>query len=255
MNLHLDQSLSEGYNSSSQKIRIMSESWLGDNMYCPNCGNPRISHLANNSPVADFQCDSCGEIYELKSKHGKLGRKIADGAYATMIERISSDSNPDLFVLQYNDTFDVTRLMLIPRFFFVPAVIEKRKQLPPTARRANWVGCNILIEDIPEQGRITVIRDGIIHDHRDVIQKYSEIKQLQTKSLASRGWLMDVLNCVNAIPNDVFTLREVYAFADQLQAKYVDNQNIKPKIRQQLQFLRDKGFIEFLGRGEYRKKL
>ena len=62
MRLSFDTSLSEKYNSSAQKIRVMSESWLGDNMYCPNCGNPRISHLTNNSPVADFQCDNCGEI-------------------------------------------------------------------------------------------------------------------------------------------------------------------------------------------------
>ncbi len=30
-----------------------------------------------------------------------------------------------------------------------------------------------------------------------------------------------------------------------------ENKNIKPKIRQQLQFLRDKGYLEFLGNGVY----
>jgi len=38
-----------------------------------------------------------------------------------------------------------------------------------------------------------------------------------------------------------------------LQAKHPQNQNVKPKIRQQLQILRDRGFIEFLGNGYYRK--
>ena len=30
------------------------------------------------------------------------------------------------------------------------------------------------------------------------------------------------------------------------------NQNVKPKVRQQLQYLRDRGFIEFVSRGNYR---
>ena len=38
-----------------------------------------------------------------------------------------------------------------------------------------------------------------------------------------------------------------------LQARHPQNNNIRPKIRQQLQVLRDKGVIEFLGRGLYRK--
>ena len=31
------------------------------------------------------------------------------------------------------------------------------------------------------------------------------------------------------------------------------NHNVEAKIRQQLQILRDLGFIEFLGKGQYRK--
>ncbi|HDT15115.1 MAG TPA: hypothetical protein ENN55_02790 [Firmicutes bacterium] len=30
-----------------------------------------------------------------------------------------------------------------------------------------------------------------------------------------------------------------------------ENRNIKPKIRQQLQFLRDKGYLYFEGKGRY----
>lgn len=75
MNLCFDQSLGLGYKSNSQKIRVMSESWVNDNIFCPVCGNARISKLENNRPVADFQCPSCGEIFELKSKDGRIGRK------------------------------------------------------------------------------------------------------------------------------------------------------------------------------------
>ena len=253
MILKFDTTLTEGYKSSAQRVRVMSESWLGNNMYCPNCGNPKIQHMTNNSPVADFQCDNCGEIYELKSKKGNLGKKIADGAYSTMIERITSDSNPDLFLLQYSEQYDITALMLIPRFFFVPEIIEKRKPLAPTARRHDWVGCNILYHQIPDQGRIEIINNSSVINRSDVIESYKRIKQLKTKSLESRGWLLDVLNCVNDIKSDEFTLNEVYDYVELLQQKHINNNNVEAKIRQQLQFLRDKGFIEFLGRGQYRK--
>lgn len=43
-------------------------------------------------------------------------------------------------------------------------------------------------------------------------------------------------------------------FAGQLQLRHPMNNNIRPKIRQQLQVLRDRGFLEFIGRGLYRKK-
>lgn len=77
-------------------------------------------------PVADLQCDSCGEMYELKSKNGKIGKKIADGAYATMIDRITSTKNPDLFVMEYSDDYQIRNLILIPKFFFIPSIIEKK---------------------------------------------------------------------------------------------------------------------------------
>ena len=41
---------------------------------------------------------------------------------------------------------------------------------------------------------------------------------------------------------------------DICKAKHPANHNVKAKVRQQLQFLRDKGVIEFMGRGQYRVK-
>lgn len=64
-------------------------------MFCPYCGNKYISHFENNRPVADFFCTSCMEEYELKSKGGSISNKINDGAYNTMIERITSINNPN----------------------------------------------------------------------------------------------------------------------------------------------------------------
>ena len=253
MNLQLDESLAAQYKSASQKIRVMSEFWLTENLFCPCCGNEHLDKMRNNSPVADTYCNACGETFELKSKQNHFGAKIPDGAYKTMIERITSNINPQLFLMQYSASFSVTNLTLIPKFFFTPDIIAKRKPLSPTARRAGWVGCDILYQKIPEQGKINIIRDGNKIAADDVLTSYNKIKTLKTENINLRGWLMDILNCINDIGSKNFTLQQVYQYVEVLKAKHNLNRNIEAKIRQQLQFLRDRGFIKFIGRGVYRK--
>lgn len=255
MNYYFDTELAKKYKSNSQKVRVMSESWVAHNIFCPICGNPHISNLNNNLPVADLSCKCCGEIFELKSKCGNIGKKIADGAYSTMIERITSSDNPDLFVMQYSNDLQVVNLTFIPKFFFIPSIIEKRKPLSVTAKRAGWTGCNILYSSIPKQGKITIINSQKLLDRKTVTEEYSRLKKLQVNNIESRGWLLDVLACVNDIDSMEFSLKDIYRFVEMLQKKHVSNNNVEAKIRQQLQILRDKGFIEFLGKGQYRKKI
>lgn len=242
------------YHSGTQIARVLTEEWFKKNMFCPRCGNAYVNKFENNRPVADFYCPVCNSEYELKSKQGTLGKRINDGAYDTMIKRITSNKNPDFFFMSYSKRENkVTDLLIIPKHFFVPDIIERRNPLPPTARRAGWVGCNIVIEKVPEQGRISIISQGKIADVDAVIKKVSMSNRLEIKDINSRGWIMDVLNCVNVFPAEVFSLEDIYAFAEGLQAKHPENHNVKPKIRQQLQLLRDKGFLAFLGNGKYRK--
>ena len=255
MNLLFDNKLAEGYKSGSQISRVVTEGWMAANMYCPICGAPVISQYKANRPVADFYCDECRSDYELKSRESKtahIGQTIADGAYRTMIERITSLRNPNLFVMTYSGGA-VNNLLLIPNFFFTPSIIEKRPPLKATARRAGWVGCNIGIGDIPESGRIFIVKNSIQENKAKVIDLYQRSLSLKTERMDLRGWLLDVLRCVDSIPTDSFTLNQVYAYIDDLQKKHPDNSFIKDKIRQQLQLLRDKGFIEFTSRGNYKK--
>ena len=254
MDLNLNDNMILNYHSSAQIARVLTENWFEKNMYCPRCGNIHINHFENNRPVADFYCPNCGNEYELKSKNGSLGHKVNDGAYETMIERITSNNNPDFFFMSYSrNQLKVKELVFIPKHFFVPDIIEKRKPLATTAKRAGWIGCNIVIDKIPEQGRISIVSNGKVLDIADVVKKVNISNQLENKNINSRGWLMDVLNCLNLIERNDFVLDEIYAFEKELQIKHPLNNNVKPKIRQQLQFLRDKGFIEFLGNGRYRK--
>lgn len=66
MNLRMDDKIAEQYNSNSQKIRVITEQWVNDNLFCPYCGKAHIAHFENNRTVADFYCPDCAEEYELK---------------------------------------------------------------------------------------------------------------------------------------------------------------------------------------------
>lgn len=254
MELSFDMTLSEGYRNHSQIARRITEAWIYHNMYCPRCGYEHIKQFKNNKPVADFYCPICGNQYELKSKNGKFGNKINDGAYDTMIERITGNNNPDFFLMAYSKNESKVRdIMLVPKHFFVPEIIERREPLASTARRAGWVGCNILLDKIPLQGRIYIVSDGNIENRNSVLRKTQTAQSLKIENIAARGWLMDILHCVNVIDAEEFCLGDMYRFETILQQKHINNNNVKAKIRQQLQFLRDKGIIEFLGNGHYRK--
>ena len=254
MNLRLDSGLIEGYSRNSQKARVLTESWAGANLYCPVCGNHSISHFPNNKEVADFYCPVCSEQYELKSKNGKLGHKVADGAYDTFVQRITDNTSPDFFFMSYDlQDMMVHHLSFVPKFFFVPSIAEKRKPLSANARRAGWIGCNILYDEIPLQGRIPIIQDKEVVDKAIVREKVKRAFNMRIENLESRGWMFDILHCINGITSVEFSLSQMYQFENLLEEKHPENHNVRPKIRQQLQVLRDRGIIEFLGNGQYKK--
>lgn len=247
--------LAENYHSNSQKSRVLTEDWVERNLYCPICGKPYIKRYENNHPTGDFYCEYCSADFELKSKESnseKLSKTIADGEYSTMISRITSLRNPNFFFMTYKN-YKVNNFVLIPNHFFTPQIIIKRNPLGPHARRAGWTGCNIDISSIPDSGKIFIVKNQLEIDHNLVISNYAKTKSLQTRNLDSRGWLLDTLSCIERIKEKDFTLNQVYIFEDELKQKHHENNFVKDKIRQQLQYLRDKGFIEFISPGHYRK--
>ena len=241
------------FTSGSQKARVWTEGWVLRQMYCPSCGEKPLTDYTNNKPVADFYCGLCSEDFELKSTKGKFGKKITDGAYATMMERLRSDSVPSLMLLRYTATNKMVQdLSVIPKQFFVTDLIERRKPLAETARRAGWVGCNILIDKVPKAGRINLVTNRIATPKDTVLDKWAKTAFLREQSLSKKGWVLDVLNCVEEIGRTEFTLDDVYRFESYLSELHPENNHIKPKIRQQLQVLRDAGILEFMARGQYR---
>ena len=241
------------FNSGSQQARVWTERWVADWMFCPNCGASKLSQFPANSPVADFYCPKCSDQFEVKSKNGKsFGNSVADCAYDTKIARLRSKTNPNLLLLGYDKTaMEVRNVCIIPKHFFVPEIIQKRKPLASTARRAGWVGSNILLNLVPESGRIFVLRNGVPEGREIVLARWRKTAFLQQESVEARGWLIEVMKAIESIGRAEFDLSEVYAFEQRLSLAYPLNNNVRPKIRQQLQVLRDNGYLEFLGGGRY----
>jgi type II restriction enzyme len=131
-------------------------------------------------------------------------------------------------------------------------VIEQRKPLSATAKRAGWIGSNILLNQIPESGKIFIVRGGQPVPKHSVLAKWKRTLFLREQDQEARGWLLEVMKCVEALGKHEFQLDEVYTFEDRLSRLYPGNQNVKPKIRQQLQYLRDRGYLDFVSRGFYR---
>jgi type II restriction enzyme len=58
MELRLPVGVAKDYSSGAQRIRVMTEYWVNDSIFCPSCGN-ELSNFENNRPVADFYCKKC----------------------------------------------------------------------------------------------------------------------------------------------------------------------------------------------------
>ena len=172
-----------------------------------------------------------------------------------MMRRVQATDAPALMLLQYAHTpaMSVERLMAVHPVFLTPLVIEKRPPLAPTARRAGWVGCNIRLDRIPEDGKIVLIGDGVAVNRTNAREKFLQSASLSELKPEKRGWTALVLSAVRSIGKKEFDLAEVTAYERRFTDAYPNNRHIAAKVRQQLQELRDLGYIEFVdGRGRYR---
>jgi type II restriction enzyme len=189
----------------------------------------------------------------MKSHGGPLPRRITDAAYATMREAIVEGHTPNFLFLHYDrERWEVRNLVLVPRFVFSMSCIEMRKPIRPTARRHGHVLCNILLGNIPPDARIPMVVDGVPATLVAVRERYARLRPLEKLEHEARGWTLDVLNVVRSLDKREFYLSDIYLRDKQLQRLHPDNLHIRDKIRQQLQRLRDLGFVEFLGGGNYR---
>ena len=252
MRLECDLSLASGYKSQTQIARVLSEGWFGKNGYCISCESDNLLPTATNSKASDFICPICSERYELKTFRAEPKKRLVDGAYSALISRIQSGSVPTLMLMERSESWKILALTAVHHLFLTPEVVEKRKPLSPRARRAGWIGCNIRLDLIGTDARIPLIRSGVLADRDSIREQFRKFKRLKDVPVALRGWTTFTLKAVRGLKRTEFSLSEVYALEQDFIAHYPNNHNIQAKIRQQLQVLRDLGFLEFKGDGCYK---
>jgi type II restriction enzyme len=96
-----------------------------------------------------------------------------------------------------------------------------------------------------------VVQSGRQASPDRVRAKFRALAGLSELSPVLRGWTLDTLTALRGLNKRVFTLQDAYALEPQLAKLYPHNRNIRPKIRQQLQVLRDHQQLRFRGLGEY----
>ena len=222
---------SVAFASGAQNARVWTEQWAGLRLFCPNCGAARLGQFPGNCRVADFFCELCSEEYELKSSKTRFGRKVVDGAFNAMCDRLAAANNPNLVLMNYDlARFGVTNLFFIPKQFFVREIIQERRPLARTARRAGWIGCNILLGEVPEAGKVFLVRDREPVPKPQVLEQWRRTLFLKHQSLAARGWLIEVMKCVDLIGRRDFSLDDVYGQEARLRQLYPNNRHVRPKI-------------------------
>jgi hypothetical protein len=94
--------------------------------------------------------------------------------------------------------------------------LNGRKPLAATARRAGWIGCNILLNKIPQDARIPIVEAGNPRSAFAVPADFRRLRQLEKLKAETRGWTLDVLNVVRSLNKTEFSLADVYAHEDEL---------------------------------------
>jgi type II restriction enzyme len=253
VDLHLPTTGLDRYQSASQRARVGTESWGASNFFCPACESPRLQPSPQGTAAIDYFCPSCNSPFQLKSQSKPMGGRIVDAAFSEMKRAILEDRTPNLYILHYDlAAWSVQTLILIPRFAFALSALEKRRPLAPTARRAGWVGCNIVLHKIPVNARIPIIHEGTVRPKQAVRNDFQRLRPLEKLKVEKRGWTLDVLQVVQSLKKPEFSLQDVYAHAAALARLHPANRHVRDKIRQQLQVLRDMGLLTFLGSGCYR---
>jgi type II restriction enzyme len=241
------------YKRPQQCVRCVTEDWGEKNLYCANCDSDELTRLKHNTPTIDFNCPKCKALFQLKGRKNSIGGTLTDAAYGKMREAVLSGAFPNLLALQYDaHSWKVRNLTLIPNFAFSLSAVKKRPPLHATAQRHGWVGCNIILSNIPLDARVHLVYEGMIANPKDVRRQYRRLRPLERLKVEQRGWTLDVLNVVRSLGKREFDLDEVYESKAKLAKLHPANRHVQPKIRQQLQILRDIGVLEFLAPGQYR---
>lgn len=253
MDLAFDGLAVGAYSSRSQIARVATQAWVRRELACLSCSTAPLRSTPENTKSRDFVCTGCGEPYELKSGTRPFARWVLDGEYATLLRTIRGGRTPNLLLLEYDASARAVRdLRAVHRTLISPLAVVPRRPLAASARRAGWQGCIIDLGLVPPWGRVPIVSERSPRPWREVTAAWAKFAFMVPIREERRGWLRDVLACLQRLPPRPFTLDEAYAFEGDLGALHPENRNLRPKIRQQLQLLVARGILERVRPGLYR---
>lgn len=181
-----------------------------------------------------------------------FGRRITDGAFSALTATIREGRTPSFLLLEYSLAWEVRSLTALHHSLITQDCIEERKALGPAARRAGWIGCNIVLPKIAIEGRIPIVTAGRAQEREIPRKAFARLQFLSKLPAKRRGWAASLLNLLRQLPGNRFSLRDAYLFEVPLGKLFPENKNVRPKIRQQLQVFRDAGILQFEARGQYK---
>jgi type II restriction enzyme len=169
-----------------------------------------------------------------------------------MMRRIRAAEAPALMLMHYQQDWSVQRLIAIHPVFLTPSVVRKRPKphLRPKTLKPYWM-CDLDLTRIPPDGKIVIVGDGAERQRAETRRAFRESMRFGDVPLRKRGWAALVLAYVRKIDKAEFSLKDLYAYEAAMHAAYPKNSHVRPKIRQQMQVLRDLGYVQFLDRGHY----
>lgn len=250
--------LAAGYTSRAQISRIWTESWMASFGYCLSCTSESLTRTPGSTPLCDFVCPTCEHRYELKSKSSPHSHIVQDGGYDSMMRRMAEGNPPALLLLQYSrprtaeEPASAVRLTALHPVFFTPEVVRKRPKPHVRPRTgALYQMCDLDLSRIPADGKITLLADGIERPHSEVRSDFKASERFAELPLKQRGWAALILSVIRATGKQHIFNADLYAQEATFRAAFPGNNNIRPKIRQQMQELEQLGYVERVASGEY----
>ncbi len=160
MELELPSVASDNYHSTSQRVRVATESWAVRNLFCPHCGR-KLKPYPTGMKVRDFFCSDCGEAFQLKASNRPFADSFIDGEYETTLRSVEEGLFPSLLLLRYDlPSWSVEDTFAVHRAWITPRCVEPRKRLSKMAQRAGYQGCILRLDLMPQLARIVIIRNG-----------------------------------------------------------------------------------------------
>ena len=119
---------------------------------CPRCKRRlTLKRLPKNFKCADIICDFCGYLAQVKtttrSDIDQLPKSVLGAAWGPQKNRMDAGVFIPLFIVVISPNHRSKAIYYLPADLQVPQMFKQRKALSKSAKRAGWVGCNLVFGD------------------------------------------------------------------------------------------------------------